>query len=188
VQYLVGTAFYPEALNIESFTTDFSIRFLDSLGDGLTFTIQGTGPFAIGSPGGGLGYGPDPFDLGRVLKIERSVAVKFDVFDNQGEGWNSTGCFTDGAAPAIPALDLSPSGVMLNSGHVLDVHLTYDGALLRMTVSDKATSPVSTFTATFPVDIPALVGDATGYVGFTGSTGGLTGVHEVLAWTYSNAK
>ena len=52
--------------------------------------------------------------------------------------------------------------------------MVYDGATLSMTVTDPSTSPASKFTTTFPIDIPAHVGGPTGWVGFTGSTGGLT--------------
>ena len=42
----------------------------------MTFTIQGQGPTALGGRGINLGYGG----------LVQSVAVKFDVFDNGGEG------------------------------------------------------------------------------------------------------
>jgi len=34
------------------------------------------------------------------------------------------------------------------------------------------------------VDIPAALGATTGYVGFSGGTGGLTAIQEILTWTY----
>lgn len=187
-RYNVATAFYPLALNIQTFTTDFSFQITNPSADGMTFTIQGNGVYAVGSQGGGLGYGPDPFDSGKILSIGRSVAVKFDIFDNDGEGYNSTGIYTDGAVPSIPALDMTTSGIMLRSGHVFDVHMVYDGSILALTITDKATTPVSVFSTTFPIDIPAHVGGSTGYVGFTAATGELTGTHEVIQWTYSNSR
>ena len=191
-QYQFGSGFYPFVVNVQAFTTDFSFRVtVDSPvepGDGLTFTIQGDGPFALGSQGGGLGYGPDPFDLGQTLKIPRSVAIKFDMFDNAGEGRNSTGIFTDGQPPTTPALELSPSGIVLASGHVFIVHMVYDGAILTMTVTDPSTTPVARFTTSWPIDIAFHVGGPTGWVGFTGSTGGLTSRIEILNWTYTNVK
>ncbi len=186
--FMPSSAFFPTALNVQSFTTDFSFQIVDSVADGMTFTIQGVGPYAIGSQGGGLGYGPDPFDTGKVLHIGRSVAVKFDTFDNEGEGANSTGIYTQGAVPTIPAVSLSASGINLRSGRVLDVHMVYDGSILSLTITDKSMVPVATFTTTFPVDIPAQVGGVTGYVGFTAGTGAQTGIHQVLNWTYTNTK
>ena len=50
----------------------------------MTFTIQNTGLTALGPAGGGLGYGPDP--PGGAAGIGKSVAIKFDLYDNDGEG------------------------------------------------------------------------------------------------------
>ena len=185
--YQVTSAFYPEALNIQTFTTDFSFQIVNASADGLTFTIQGIGPFAMGSQGGGLGYGPDPFDSLRILSIDRSVAVKFDTYDNEGEGQSSTGVFTDGAVPTIPFDDLIPHGIILRSGHVIDVHMVYDGAILQLTITDRLSS-LPPFTKAYPIDIPAHVGGVTGWVGFTAATGLKTGSHQILNWTYQNAR
>jgi len=38
-----------------------------------------------------------------AIKDRLEVAVKFDLFDNAGEGVNSTGFYTNGAAPTVPA-------------------------------------------------------------------------------------
>jgi hypothetical protein len=185
--YQVAAAFHPEALNIQSFTTDFSFQILNAEADGLTFTIQGSGPFAMGSQGGGLGYGPDPFDSQRTLAIDRSVAVKFDTYSNEGEGRSSTGVFTDGAVPTIPSDDLIPYGIFLRSGRVINVHIVYDGVVLKLTITDRL-STLAPFTKEYPVDIPAHVGSVTGSVGFTAATGLKTGSHEVLNWTFTNAR
>jgi hypothetical protein len=186
-QFQVASAFYPQVVNVQTFTTDFSFQIVDAQADGFTFTIQGSGPFAIGSQGGGLGYGPDPIIDGKILAIETSVAIKFDIFENAGEGYNSTGIFTNGAAPTVPSYDLTPSGIILGSGHVLDAHMVYDGLVLTLTITDKSTNPMSSFTKDFSIDIPAFVGDLTGYVGFTAATGDKTSSPRILTWTYSNA-
>jgi hypothetical protein len=46
--------------------------------------------------------------------IGSSVAVKFDLYNNAGEGNNSTGLYTDGTSPTTPATTLG-SGVNLHS-------------------------------------------------------------------------
>ena len=56
-QYQAGSAFYNTPVNITSFTTDFMFQLSNPAGDGMTFTIQGVGPTALGPFGGGLGYG-----------------------------------------------------------------------------------------------------------------------------------
>jgi Bacterial lectin len=75
---------------------------------------------AIGMAGGGLGY----------QGIGSSVAVKFDLYSNAGEGVDSTGFYTNGAAPTVPAVDMTASGVNLHSGDILQAHITYDGTTL----------------------------------------------------------
>ena len=57
--YQAGSAFYNTPVNIQSFTTDFALQLSNAGADGITFTIQGVGPTALGPAGGGLGYGPD---------------------------------------------------------------------------------------------------------------------------------
>ena len=95
-----GSAFFNVAQNIQSFTTDFGIQLSNPAGDGMTFTIQNVGPKALGPNGGGLGYGPAaPTGTGGITN---SIAIKFDLFSNVGEGANSTGLYTNGASPTTP--------------------------------------------------------------------------------------
>jgi len=184
----VASAFFNTPVDIRRFTTEFSFQLtapaVGALADGITFTVQGVGPYAIGSLGGGLGYGPEPQVGSFISRIDRSVAVKFDTFDDVGEGNNSTGLYQDGAAPALPADTLPVDVVNLHSGHVFNVRITYDGVLLTLNISD-ADGLHGTFTKSWPVNIPALVGGNTAYVGFTGATGGMTSTQEVTRWVYT---
>jgi hypothetical protein len=149
--------------------TDLSRTF-----DGLTFTIQNQGLNAVaGGIGGTLGY----------QGIAPSIAVKFDTFNNDGEGVNSTGLYTNGAAPTVPAIDLTPSGIDLHSGDTMHAHLTYDGTTLTLTLTDTVTG--ATFTAPFTINIPSTVGGNTAFVGFTAATGGTTSAQDILNWTYT---
>ena len=178
-----GSAFYNTPVNIQSFTTDFTLQLLNPGADGFTFTIQGNGPTALGPAGGGLGYGPD--HAGGTGGIPNSVAVKFDLYNNAGEGKNSTGLYTNGASPTIPSTDLTSSGVNLHSGDLMSVHIVYDGANLAMTITDTVTN--ASFKASWPVNIPAIVGGNTAYAGFTGGTGGLTADQEVQSWRFTSS-
>src|SRR5580704_4500715 len=176
-----GSAFVGTPINIQAFTTDFGFQLSSASADGFTFTIQAVGATALGPSGGGLGYGPDT--PGGTPGIANSVAVKFDIYNNAGEGTDSTGLYTDGASPTTPALDMTSSGVSLLSGDVFNVHTTYDGTTLIMTITD-ATNSSQTFTASWPINIPTTVGSNSAYVGFTGGTGGVTAIQEILDWTY----
>ena len=168
-------AYYSTPVNVQAFTTDFTFQITPpgaNSTDGLTFTIQNQGLTAHGGMGGSLGY----------QGVTPSVAVKFDTFNNSGEGVNSTGFYTDGAAPTVPAIDLTPSGVNLHSGDVMHAHLTYDGTTLTLTLTDTVTN--ATFTASQTINIPSTVGASTAFVGFTAGTGGTVSTQEILSWTY----
>ena len=167
---------YSTALNIQNFTTDFTFQITPAganIADGMTFAIQNQGLTAVGGIGGALGY----------QDVTPSVAVKFDLFSNSGEGANSTGFYTNGAAPILPAIDLTPSGVNLHSGDVMHAHLTYDGTTLTLTLTDTVTN--ATFTAAQAINIPATVLANTAFVGFTGGTGGTVSTQNILSWTYT---
>jgi hypothetical protein len=167
------SAWFATKVPVQTFTTDFTFDQLNAKADGLTFAIQGQGPAALGGVGGSLGY----------QRIADSVAVKFDLYNNDGEGIDSTGLYTGGAAPTVPSVDLSSTPINLRSGDVMRAHIVYDGTNLTMTLTDTVTG--GSVTEVFPVNIPSLVGANTAYVGFTGGTGGETSTQNVLSWTYS---
>ncbi len=168
-----GSVFCNQPISIQAFTTDFEFQLSTPQGDGFTFTIQNIGPTALGGNSGGLGY----------AGIQKSVAIKFDFYNDAGEGNDSTGMYTNGALPTVPAVDLTPSGIQLTSGDAMQAHVTYDGTTLTMLLSDLIAH--KTFTLTQAINIPQIVGGNTAYVGFTGGTGGLTSSQKILTWTYS---
>src|SRR5262249_2573082 len=86
-----------------------------------------------------------------------------------------------GAGFPDTSIDLTGTGIDLHSGHVFKVNLAYDGAILTETITDTVTN--ATFTTTYEANIAGLVGSDVGHMGFTGGTGGLTAVQEILAWT-----
>ena len=167
------SAFFTTPVNVQQFSTGFDFQLTNPNADGFTFTIQGSGPTALGTVGGGLGYGGIP----------TSVAVKFDLYNNAGEGPDSTGLYTNGAVPTVPAINLSSTGINLHSGDIFNAQLTYNGATLTVVITDTVTN--ASATQTYTVNIPAIVGGPTAYVGFTGGTGGITAVQDILNWTYS---
>jgi hypothetical protein len=179
-----GAAWFATPVAIGEFTTDFNFQLLNAKGGGITFVIQNAGRSAIGPGGSGLGYGASqPGGTGGMAK---SVAIKFDVYNNDGEGTDSTGLYTNGASPTIPASDMTASEVTLRSGHVLHAHITYDGENLTLTLTDTVT--LAAFSKTWAVNIPSAVGATTAYVGFTSSFGGgLSMTSDILNWTLSNA-
>jgi Legume lectin domain/Chitobiase/beta-hexosaminidase C-terminal domain len=179
--YEVASAFWTTPVNMQTFTNDFNFQLTNPNADGFTFTIQNAGITAIGPVGGGLGYGPDA--PGGTPGIAKSVAIKFDLYSNAGEGTNSTGLYVNGASPTTPATTLG-GGVNLHSGDIMKAHMTYDGTTLTLTITDTV-NPAQTFTTSWPINIPSTVGGNTALVGFTAGTGGLTAQQEIITWTYS---
>jgi Legume lectin domain len=178
-----ASAFWTTPVNVQTFTNDFLFQQTTPNADGFTFTIQSAGITALGPSGGGLGYGPDT--VGGTAGIAKSVAIKFDLFDNNGEGNNSTGLYTNGASPTVPATTLGGS-VNLHSGDIMKAHMTYDGTTLTLTITDTVNA-AQTFTTSWPINLPTTVGGNTALVGFTAGTGGLTAQQEIISWTYSTS-
>jgi hypothetical protein len=176
--YEATAAWNAAPVNVQSFTTDFTFQISPSgsgTGDGFTFAIQKAAATAVGQLGGALGY----------QGIGSSVAIKFDLYSNAGEGTDSTGFYTGGAYPTTPAFDMTSSGVNLHSGDPMHAHVTYDGTTLTLTLTDTVTG--KSFTGSRALNIPAAVGSNTAYVGFTAGTGGATAVQQILTWSYSNS-
>ncbi len=180
--YAHGSAWYATPVNIATFTADFNFQLLSAQADGFTFTLQSRGATALGPAGSGLGYGAS--QPGGSGGIPASVAVKFDVYSNDGEGTDSTGFYTNGASPTIPALSMAASGVTLRSGHIFHAHITYDGAKLVLLLTDTVTS--ASYTASDTINLPAVLGSSTAFAGFTSGTGGLTGTFNILSWTLNS--
>jgi fibronectin type 3 domain-containing protein len=171
-----ASAFLDNPVNVAAFASVFTFQLTNPNADGFTFCIQGLAPTAIGLSGGGLGY--------RGLGL--SAAIKFDLYNNAGEGNDSTGLYLDGAPPyAVGSADLSNTGINLHSGDVMQVTLTYDGTNLNVSIKDTLTG--ASATQTYAVNIPAAVGGTTAYVGFTGGTGASTATEQILSWTYTPA-
>src|SRR5882724_6866819 len=179
-----SAAWYQVAANIETFTTDFTFQITpgtNPTADGFAFVIQENNTTALGPSGGGLGYGPD--NLGGAPGIPNSIAVKFDLYSNQGEGTNTTGLYLNGVSPTTPAVSMPTSGVDLHGGHSFHAHLMYDGATLTLTITDTTTN--ANFSTSWQVDIPTAIGDTQGYVGFTGGTGGNTAIQDIQSWVFA---
>jgi hypothetical protein len=169
-----ASAFSSNPLDVTKFNSQFNFRLTKATADGFTFTIQGAAPTALGAGGAGLGYGG----------IASSVAVKFDIYNNAGEGNDSTGLYTNGASPTTAgSIDLTKTGINLHSGHTFHVAMRYDGVTLSVSITDTTTN--ATATQSYKVNIPSIVGGSVAYVGFTGGTGGLAAIQDILSWTYA---
>jgi Chitobiase/beta-hexosaminidase C-terminal domain/Legume lectin domain len=151
---------------------------------GLTYSVNNFGwsggPTAVGAIAQGLGYGGlntvGSAPLGVAFGLLNSVAVTFAQFGAGGDPTNSVGLYTNGANPFGSGI---ATGLTFNS--TFNVTLEYDGTNLDITM--QATSGGTTFTHSFPINIPATVGADMAYVGFAGGSGGSAhAVQAVTAW------
>ncbi len=191
----VGSAWYVAPVNVQTFTTNFTLQLTNANANGMTFVIQNQppassdssilyvsgGPNALANGASGLGYSGDIGAGSNNAGLLNSIAVIFDLYDGSG---NLTGLYTNGKTPIGSSIDMTSAGVNLHSGNPLAVQIAYDGTILTMTLTDTKTN--KTFTHSWTINIPATVGGNTAYIGFTGGTGGATATQQVLSWTYSN--
>jgi hypothetical protein len=187
-----GSVFCTTPVNVKRFSSIF--RFQTTAGnaaaDGLTFCVQSEGPHALGGPGGGLAYGPDPNNPNDPgFRITKSVALKFDLFDNQTiQPGSFLGLYKNGDSPTAAnaiggEITLTALGIDLHSGHQFLVTLDYDGATLKMVLKDMTLQ--TQINRSFAIDIPSIAGN-TAHVGFTAGTGLSSADQEILSWQFSS--
>jgi PA14 domain/Bacterial lectin/Immunoglobulin I-set domain/Gylcosyl hydrolase family 115 C-terminal domain len=165
-----GSMFAAGQVGVGHFATTFDFRLTSAMADGFTFVIQGGANTALGAGGAGLGY----------EGIGNSVAVKFDLLDNAGA--SSTGLYTNGQSPTTGGINLAP--IDLHSGHTFRASIAYTGGTLRVSIRDLTTG--ATASQSYAVDIPTLIGGPNTFVGFTGATGTLSAVQDIVNWAYWN--
>jgi hypothetical protein len=190
-----AAAWYGVPVNVQTFSTNFTLQFKGAAGTGMTFCIQNQLPassdssapnWVSGGPnthanfGTGLGYsGVTSGTYGQLAGLWNSIAVKFDV-----SGGNTTGLSTNGALPTTPQTAIT--GVTLSSGHPINVAMTYNGTTLSMKLTDSVTH--GTFSTSWPINIASSVGGNTAYVGFTGGNEYGAVSQSVQNWTYASSQ
>ena len=157
--------------NVTSFTTSFT--YTDVGGGGRTgsrslfTTIRAVRP-RWATP-------VDRSATGETPRLLPSAADSFNIFGTAGSGYRTNGNKETG-----------PTGpVNIGSGNPINVTLRYTGPTLTETLTDTVTGATS-FKA-YAANIPAAVGASTGYVGFTGGTGGVASTQTISNFTLNNA-
>lgn len=189
-----GAAWWATPVNVQSFTTVFTMQETSASANGMTFAIQNSpsayksnsaaaswsgGPNVIGGSQSAMGYGGQQI-TGGSAGILNSIAVAFDLYNVP----NSVGLYTNGATPTGSQVAIT-GGLNIASGHPIQVTLTYSGTTLSLSMLDTVNS--DTFSYSWTVNIPSVVGGNTAYVGFTGATGGGFANQYVQAWTYAGS-
>jgi hypothetical protein len=202
-----GAAWYSAGgglVNVQSFSTTFTFTIPGTDGYGLVFVIQDTnsttntgnglnaGPVSANGLGYGGGGGASQTTTGN------SVGLVFSTSPFNQTAWyvapppiSGTGLYVDGG-PAIgaagpsngfaPEVDLH-SFVNVGSGNPIEAVITYDGTILTLVLTD--TVALKTVRLSWPVNIPAIVGADTGWVGFMSNTPITSGLPTaVLSWEW----
>jgi hypothetical protein len=164
------SAFYTSLVNVGAFSTTFSFASTKNevSADGFTFTLQRQGPTACGYDGHDLGY----------AGIKDSVAVAFNLYNYSAYGSE----FGFASKGKVPVTATSMGSLDLHDGDIFTCTITYDGATLSAKVVDTGNG--DTFTDSEKINIPAVIGGSSAYVGFTGSTGVQWSTQEITSWSY----
>jgi len=169
------SVFAPKPVTIGSgFTANFTYTASGNRGaDGFTFVIQNspTGAAAVGAAGGSLGY----------AGITNSEALEFNIYTGGGQPIG-----TALGTNTIP-VPTSSAPVNLAGGDSVSINVVYDNVANTLTENLLDLTTGATYTNTFTgVNLPAALGGNTGYVGFTGSTGGNIAYQTVSNFTFNN--
>jgi len=165
------SVFYNAPLYIADFNASFVYHDVGGGGaDGATFCIQNDtrGAAAIGGGGGALAY----------QGITPSVALAINIYEPNVRGIAVT---QNGVIPAGGAWTV-PSPVVVGSVNPMFVNLRYSAGTLRVTLVESNTANV--YNNTYAVNIPAIVGGNTAYVGFTGADGGVASTQIISNFTF----
>jgi hypothetical protein len=144
----------------------------------MTFTLQGSNPFAIGGNGGGLGY----------QGITKSIAVELDTYANNTdpkENSNSHISILVNGDVLKPLVTYhTPFKINDNKSHKMWVEYNSFEKKLSVYLSENplATKP-NTPVLTANVDLSGIIGNAM-YLGFTAGTGGLSDQQAVENWVW----
>ncbi len=161
----------------KSFKTDFAFSLHDSAtsqGDGMAFFVQSEGNDSLGDGGGGLGYG----------SIGDSLAVEFDLFDNDGAGTADIGgnevAVTLKGKAGVPIGRETPSFPLYNC----DCHawVTYKAKSKRLKVFvDSADTKPAEPMISVKKDLSKVLRSKS-YAGFTAATGGSSVTADIQSW------
>jgi hypothetical protein len=166
--------FFNTPQDISNFTASYSFRSVkqSQLGPlGIAFVLQNSldGPSEVAPPlipfigYGGGSEGPGGGGIRSFFAKSLGVTLENGTVS---QGSSSTGIYTNGVIQG-GSYDVSPLNMF--SGDWINVQLTYNGSVLHQVLTDATT--LASHENLFQINIPAVVGGSTAYVGFTAGTG-----------------
>lgn len=197
----MGSAWYPVPQSISTFTTSFTFTVASFVNTGngnagFTFCLQNynqsattfntaqDGGWVSGGPSSMfcasvpcLGYAGATDNGGQTPGFGSSICIAFDLSVGSFGG---VGMYSGGAAPTGSTVAMA-STMNLHNGHAFTAALTYNGTTLSLLLTDTVTS--NTYSNSWTVNIPSLVGASSAYPGFTAADGFSPANIQLSAWT-----
>lgn len=175
----LGSAmFIPQFLPTSDIHVQMKLKITTSIqpgADGMAFVMHRAtgGSSALGTTGGGIGYGG----------LTPSIAVEMDTFQNVGDpDSNHIGITQNGVTTVHLGATYTPTFVMRTVGTPFTVWIDYTASATRFDVfiSQSDTKP-ATPQLTQVLNVATFFANMPFYMGFTGSTGGSQSQHEILS-------
>lgn len=170
------SSFFPDPLYVGAFDASFTYQTPSRGGaDGMAFCIQNDprGPSALGGGGGSLG----------VSGITPSVELELNLYTGNTEQIGYT-LLTDGQTGAGGANGnySSTAPVSISSGDPININIYYANGVASITFTDAVAS--TSFSTSYAINIPSVVGGDTAYVGFTGADGGVSSFQIITNFSF----
>jgi len=170
------SAFYNTKQTVNNFVANFDYQFTagssggGNPADGFAFVLQNAANNALGGGGGGLGY----------VGIGNSVALAFDVWNANTAGTVTNSAYSASGYGGIN--NYSPTTPVSLRDLTTPVH--FNVAYRDGVFTETLTQGTNTFSRKSFYDVTSRVG-ATGWVGFTGGTGGANSGQRLSNFSYT---
>ncbi len=183
-----GSAFSLAAVDATTFSTHFIFRITDPGGtifdrntesgaDGIVFVVQSVSS-SVGGAGQGIGY----------AGIPKSAGVEFGTWCNGANNDPSSNHIgidllgnVDRGAGAPFAVAVSPR---FDNGELWYAWIDYDGTTLRAYLNQSNVQPFQPI-ITRDMNLPKILQQSTGFVGFTSGNGADWRNHDIIYWEYT---
>jgi hypothetical protein len=171
-----SSAFFDVGQYVGGFVASFIYQTPTGGADGITFCVQDSpaGTNALGGDGGGFGYSG----------IAPSVAFEMNIYAGAAHGGVGIRVGTNGAIGNFSNDGYQSTGsVNYTNGDNIYVQLYYLNGVMQVLMIDPT---VATNTTSFAVNVPAVIGNGSAYIGLTGGDGGTSSIQTVSNFLYSS--
>ncbi|MEM1165051.1 MAG: L-type lectin-domain containing protein [Planctomycetota bacterium] len=180
-----GSFFASGLVSINTFQAEFSFRITDVGGisdlsgqvgaDGLAFVVQNEGVDALGGSGSGIGYSG----------IRPSLVIEFDTFFNSptDPDSNHIGIVVSDGGP-LTTVETASVTEQFDNGELWNARVTYDGTTLTVFAAPDGNDLLTPVVTVDDLELLTILGSNSAFVGFTASTAGAFGNHDIVSFSY----